>query len=156
MVSYYQVLGVHENSSHEEIKQAYRQRMKAHHSDRHGQDDDPIVRLIAEAYDVLSNPAKRRRYDEELREEKNEDFSSTAFQPRQSTQSFTTMSRPFSGRPFRSSPWLQSQPTTPQAQSRARELCRRCGGRGYNPVLGVSWSCDYCNGQGWVPGKIAL
>jgi DnaJ-class molecular chaperone len=128
MVSYYQVLGVGENDSLDEIKQAYRERMKAHHSDRHGQSDDPIVRLIIEAYRVLSNPTDREEYNKELH------------------RNGTSLSAHIKPRPT----------STTTAQSRPREICNQCDGRGYNPILGVGWPCQYCDGQGWVPGKIAV
>lgn len=152
MVSYYQVLGVDENATQGNIKQAYRARMKAHHSDRHGQSDDPIARLITEAYRVLSNPTERKRYDEELRGD--EAFSSsTALQTR---QPFTTTPWPYTPRPFTPPPRPQPRTRTPQELARSRELCPDCGGRGYHPMFGVGCSCLYCDGKGWVPGKIAL
>jgi DnaJ-class molecular chaperone len=131
MVSYYAVLGVDEHSSQDKIKQAYRERMKAHHSDRHGQSDDPIVRLIAEAYHVLSNQRDREQYNKQLHG--NGDFSSAVLKPQQS-----------------------SAIPPPQAGTRTREICSECEGRGYHPTLGVKWPCRYCNGQGWVPSKIAF
>ncbi len=128
MVSYYQVLGVNDNSSQDEIKQAYRERMKAHHSDLHGQSDDPIVRLIAEAYRVLGNPEDRKQYNRKMR--RNGDSSSTGIAVRQSSS-------------------VSPQP-------KAREQCKECKGYGFNPVLGVKYPCRYCDGKGWVPGKITL
>lgn len=130
MVTYYQVLGVKKDASQDEIKQAYRERMKAHHSDLHGQSDDPIVRLITEAYRVLGSPSERSQYDEKLR--RNGESPSTDIA---GTQSATV---------------------TPQPQTRTRELCKECKGYGYNPILGVRSPCRYCNGEGWVPGKIGL
>lgn len=142
MVSYYQVLGVSENSSQDKIKQAYRDRMKAHHSDRHGQSDDPIVRLITEAYRVLGNPADREQYNRQLHRSRNS--SSAGIRPQQSS----AVTPP----PQTSSRTANTRTGT----TRPREICSECDGRGYDPVLGVSWSCLYCDGQGWVPGKIAL
>jgi curved DNA-binding protein CbpA len=132
MVSYYQVLGVNEDSSQDKIRQAYRDRMKAHHTDRHGQSDDPIVRLIAEAYRVLGNPAEREQYNKRLHG--NRGSSSAVVKAHQSS----------TGTP------------PPQTATWTREVCGRCDGRGYNPTLGVKWPCHYCGGKGWVPGKIAL
>jgi|ERR1041384_1118711 curved DNA-binding protein CbpA len=121
MVSYYEVLGVNENSSQDKIRQAYRERMKAHHSDRHGQADDPIVRLITEAYRVLSNPTERKQYDKELRGDKDEEYvSSTALQPR---QPFTVTPRHHVCQPVGPPPRRQSHTRTVQAQAR---VCFGC------------------------------
>lgn len=131
MVSYYQVLGVNEDSSQDEIKQAYRERMKVHHPDRHGQSDDPVAPLITEAYRVLGNPAERERYNKDLR-------LNGCSPPAASKQQSAAVT------------------SSPQTRARTREICGECDGRGYDPILGVSWPCDYCDGQGWVPGKISL
>lgn len=130
MVSYYQILGVDESASQDKIKQAYRQMMRVHHSDRHGQTDDPIVPLITEAYRVLSDTTEREQYNKRLHW--NGNSSSAAIEPR------------------------QSSPVMAPPLPRNRELCNECKGYGFNPRLGVKWKCQYCGGQGWVPGKIAL
>ena len=58
----YEVLGIREGASMEEIKRAYRQKAKAYHPDLHS--DDPKanekMQQINEAYDMLSNPDKYR------------------------------------------------------------------------------------------------
>lgn len=64
-VDYYEVLGVGRDASPEEIKRAFRSLARQSHPDSNP--DDPSAeerfRQIAEAYEVLSDPEKRRRYD---------------------------------------------------------------------------------------------
>jgi molecular chaperone DnaJ len=65
---YYEVLGVSKTASADEIKRAYRKVAMAHHPDRAAEGDkaksEAIFREGAEAYEVLSDDAKRARYDQ--------------------------------------------------------------------------------------------
>jgi molecular chaperone DnaJ len=63
---YYAVLGVPRTASAEEIKRAYRRLARTHHPDVNPGDPNAEERFkqIAEAYAVLSDPAKRQRYDQ--------------------------------------------------------------------------------------------
>lgn len=65
MPTHYQVLGITDGASAEEVKHAYRRLVKAAHPDAAGDPDE--FRLITEAYDVLSDPAQRNAYDRSLR-----------------------------------------------------------------------------------------
>jgi molecular chaperone DnaJ len=62
---YYEVLGVPRNASEQEIKSAYRRLALKHHPDRNPGDAQAEERFkeAAEAYGVLGDPDKRRRYD---------------------------------------------------------------------------------------------
>ncbi len=61
---YYQVLGVPREASAEEIQRAYRQLARRHHPDvNKNPDAEDRFKEISEAYDTLSDPDKRRRYD---------------------------------------------------------------------------------------------
>jgi curved DNA-binding protein len=62
---YYQTLGVARDSSEAEIKKAYRKLAMKHHPDRNrGKPDaEEKFKAINEAYEVLSDPQKRARYD---------------------------------------------------------------------------------------------
>lgn len=62
--THYEVLGISENASEEEVKQEYRRLAKAAHPDTAG--DPATFRRITEAYDVLSDPAQRVAYDRTL------------------------------------------------------------------------------------------
>jgi molecular chaperone DnaJ len=63
---FYQVLGVAEKASQDEIKKAYRKLAKKHHPDANPNDASAAERFkeIGEAYSVLSDPAKRKQYDQ--------------------------------------------------------------------------------------------
>lgn len=60
---YYEVLGVAKSASADELKRAYRKLAMQHHPDKHGGDDSQF-KEIAEAYEVLSDPQKKSRYDQ--------------------------------------------------------------------------------------------
>src|SRR4051812_39707358 len=63
---YYSTLSVSKTASEKEIKQAYRKLARKHHPDVNPGDASAETRFkeINEAYEVLGDPAKRKKYDE--------------------------------------------------------------------------------------------
>ena len=60
-MNFYEILGVNNNSTPEQIKKAYRKLASQHHPDKGG--DTKRFQEIQKAYDTLSDPAKRQEYD---------------------------------------------------------------------------------------------
>src|SRR3954465_4461110 len=63
---YYSTLGVAKTATEKEIKQAYRKLARKHHPDVNPGDKSAETRFkeINEAYEVLGDPPKRKKYDE--------------------------------------------------------------------------------------------
>jgi molecular chaperone DnaJ len=63
---YYEVLGVEKNASADDIKRAYRRLALKYHPDKNPGDKEAETKFkeCAEAYEVLSDPEKRKRYDQ--------------------------------------------------------------------------------------------
>ena len=62
---YYEILEVSRNASADEIKTAYRKKAMEYHPDRNqgNKEAEEKFKKAAEAYDILSNPSKKERYD---------------------------------------------------------------------------------------------
>ncbi len=67
---YYSILGLRPDSSAEEIKKVYRKLAMQYHPDRNGGNPESEERLkeINEAYQILGDEKKRRRYDLQYRQ----------------------------------------------------------------------------------------
>ncbi|MEN6296886.1 MAG: DnaJ domain-containing protein [Rectinema sp.] len=93
MKDYYEILGVHPDSSPQDIKSAFRKQAKRFHPDMHYSTEntearespatirESAMRLVLEAYKILSDAEKRRAYDRELRrrEKENKGFDYREF-----------------------------------------------------------------------------
>jgi curved DNA-binding protein CbpA len=69
MISHYDTLEISRLASREEIRSAYRRLALRHHPDRAAGDKEEAARRFLEiqaAYEVLSDPGRRRRYDRSL------------------------------------------------------------------------------------------
>src|ERR671917_1551817 len=62
----YKVLGVSKGASQDEIRSSYRKLARKYHPDANREDPKAEERFkeIQQAYEILSNPEKRREYDE--------------------------------------------------------------------------------------------
>ncbi|OHB89958.1 MAG: molecular chaperone DnaJ [Planctomycetes bacterium RIFCSPHIGHO2_02_FULL_50_42] len=62
---YYRILGVDRNASQEDVKKAYRKMALKYHPDRNPGDKsaEQSFKRAAEAYEILGDPDKRKRYD---------------------------------------------------------------------------------------------
>ena len=65
-IDYYKILGVDKNIPQKDVKKAYLKRAKQFHPDLHP--DDPKAKAkfqaLNEAYDVIGDPEKRKKYDQ--------------------------------------------------------------------------------------------
>ena len=65
-IDYYKILGIAKDTPQEKIKSAYKKRARQFHPDLHP--DDPKAKAkfqaLTEAFDVLNDPEKRKKYDQ--------------------------------------------------------------------------------------------
>jgi len=65
-IDYYKVLGINKNATADEIKKAYRKLARQHHPDLNpnNAETEKLFQQINEANEVLSDPEKRKKYDQ--------------------------------------------------------------------------------------------
>ncbi len=79
---YYKILGVNKNSGADEIKKAYRKLAKEYHPDSAKGDRkkaEEKFKEISEAYEVIGDAEKRKKYDQMMEEIKNGGFNPSDF-----------------------------------------------------------------------------
>ena len=64
-IDYYKILGVDKNIPQKDVREAYRKRAKQFHPDLHPNDPKAKAKFQAlnEAYEVIGDPEKRKKYD---------------------------------------------------------------------------------------------
>jgi len=89
-IDYYKILGLDKNATDAEIKKAYRKLAREHHPDLNPSDKEAHKRFqqINEANEVLSDPEKRKKYDQYGKDWKHADAFEQAKQQRGSQQSY--------------------------------------------------------------------
>lgn len=140
----YDILGVKENATQEEIKKTYRKLAKENHPDAGG--DENKFKKISQAYDVLGDESKRKEYDQNKNNPfgKGFDFNdafNSMFGGRKNTQRkvhTTNISIPIG---VLTSYYGGKQNITYRRQNK----CEPCNGTG-----GEKISCRVCNGSGVV------
>jgi molecular chaperone DnaJ len=148
MKDYYKILEVEEKASADEIKKSYRALSKKYHPDVNP-DGAEQFKGIAEAYDVLSNPEKKAKYDSS----KSNPFEGTAYEDMFS-QMFRNGGSPFRQQKRKNSPdKIVKVVITPIESYLGVEKdihyikenhCNICSGTG-----GEQQQCTTCKGQGF-------
>ena len=166
---YYDVLGVSQDASSDDIKKAYKKAALANHPDRNPGDESAVERFkeAAEAFEVLNNPDKRSAYDR---------FGHAGVSGANGRAGFTDVGDIFDlfgdlfegfgfghprrggrraqrGESLRTSLTIElldaAKGCTRILDIPRREICETCKGSGARPGSSPE-RCDYCSGQGQV------
>ena len=98
-IDYYKVLGINKNATTDEIKSAYRKLARKHHPDLNPNDKEAHKKFqqINEANEVLSDPEKRKKYDQYGKDWQHADEFERARQQQRQYQSANRGQQEFSG-----------------------------------------------------------
>ncbi|ADY53140.1 chaperone DnaJ domain protein [Pseudopedobacter saltans DSM 12145] len=97
-IDYYKILGISKNATADEIKKAYRKLARNHHPDLnpHNKEAEKRFQQINEANEVLSDPEKRKKYDQYGKNWKQAEQFEEAKKQQQASGAYTS-GNPFSG-----------------------------------------------------------
>lgn len=94
-IDYYKILGIDKNATADEIKKAYRRLARKHHPDLNPNDPEAekFFQQLNEANEVLSDPEKRKKYDQYGKDWKHAE----QFEQARQQQGTSERSNPFAG-----------------------------------------------------------
>ena len=153
---YYEVLGVNRNATDDELKKAYRVLAKKYHPDiNKTAEAETMFKEVGEAYSILSDPEKRRQYDQFGFDGLNGSFSSGfsgGFNP------FDIFNDIFGGgfsSGFSSSSSRRNTPTRGRDIKEAVKITFEEAAFGTKKTLSITRNenCEKCNGTGAKDGK---
>jgi curved DNA-binding protein CbpA len=154
---YYSILGIKRSATPEEIKRAYRKAVFRYHPDRNPDDNEAAGKFkqVLDAYEVLSNSARRANYDQVARPAEPESKTEEESSQEESTQS---RSEPGNGFHFTQDfkGKIEPEPKCPScAVAGTDHIVSRKGGssagRGKQFVL-APFNIIFCNACGHVYG----
>ena len=154
---YYSLLGVRKDSTPEEIKKAYRRLAMQYHPDKNPGDSEAEKKFkaIAEAYETLSDPDKRRKYDNPGNPWTDAFFGSSPFQTGDFSSFYEQTRRkkpPIRGKNINTIITLTLEEimsgVVKKIKLRRRVLCTPCSGTGAENSDLIS--CPTCGGMGRV------
>ena len=157
METYYNILGVNENATQEEIKKSYKKLAVQHHPDKGGNEE--TFKKISEAYDTLGDENKRRNYDNQ----KNNPFGDMGGNPFNGDP-FDVFNQMFGGMGGQQ-PRQRKAPdkivdinvgvvdsfkaATKEIRFARKTNCNICDGKG-----GERLTCGTCNGEGFITKQV--
>lgn len=155
---YYKSLGLDPSATPKDIKMAYRKLAKECHPDVNNKESDDKFKKISEAYQVLSDPNKKKQYDLGLYDTRNKfsnftDFNSIfdAFKnmnPNQRVYKKTDIK-------FAASINLEKAITGGELKIRFHRIidCDDCKGKGFSVT---EESCSHCGGKGMIVNRVGF
>lgn len=154
---YYEVLGIQKGASDDEIKKAYRQMAKKYHPDLNPGDKqaEAAFKEVNEAYEVLSDPQKKARYDQFGHAGVDPNFGSGGYQGYGFDNMDIDLGDIFSS--FFGGGGRRQNPNAPRRGSDAsasvvisfEEAARGCQKQVSIHLVGA---CETCHGSGAAPG----
>jgi molecular chaperone DnaJ len=151
MENYYEILGIKEDTTSDEIKKVYRKLAMEHHPDKGG--DEEKFKKISEAYDILGDDNKRSNYDYQRKNPFN--GMNGGFNPfedlfnRYNNRNQTKQTVPDKIVDFEIGVLDAYNMTEVEINYERKQGCESCKGNG-----GDKKTCDSCNGYGFKEGRI--
>ncbi len=143
-MNFYKLLGVSENASVEEIKEAYRKLAKKYHPDI-SKNDSEKFKLITQAYKTLIDPEKRKLYDKSVKENSSLKRTLEKFLENLVVKDI----KPDINRTLKLTLEEAYQGTIKKVRYKRVEECNNCSGTGISDKSRLK-RCDLCNGKGYI------
>lgn len=172
MEDYYKLLEISKDASLNEIKKAYRKLAMKYHPDKNpnNKESEEKFKEIAQAYEILSDPDKRQKYDKFGKEGLNghsftsaNDLFGKFFSRNNGFYNVRPSVRKTRDIAYTMSVTLEELYTGTIKKIRVTRntVCKICNGRGFEPGVTLE-DCNICNGSGFIiknqqvlPGMVA-